>query len=164
MTGYVMVKILHVLSAAILFGTGIGIAFFTWAGYLRCRRSKDVRALSRILELTVIADWLFTAPAVVFQFFSGVYLLHAMNMPWLTVWSVLVMSLFVLAGMCWIPVVVIQYRLRNAARAAASWDALGPRFARLFAWWFWLGVPAFGAVIALYLVMMAKPWFATVLH
>jgi uncharacterized membrane protein len=164
MNEYQLVKWLHVLSAAILFGTGIGIAFFTWAGYLWCRRTKELRALSRILDLTVVADWVFTAPAVLFQFISGVYLLHAMGMPLLTVWSLLVMSLYLLAGVCWIPVVMIQYGLRNEARAAASWDSLGPRFARMFAWWFWLGVPAFAVVIALYAIMIAKPWFGAVLR
>jgi uncharacterized membrane protein len=159
MTAYEIVKWLHIVSAAILFGTGIGIAFFTWAGYLWCRRLKELRALARILELTVVADWMFTAPAVTFQFLSGVYLLHAMGMPLVTLWSLLVLSLYGLAGACWIPVVAIQYRLRNEARAAASWDELSPQFARRFVRWFWLGVPAFGAVIALYAVMVSKPWF-----
>ncbi len=55
MTTYVLAKWLHILSAATLLGTGAGIVFFTWVGYVRCRRARDLAGLRQILEITVIA-------------------------------------------------------------------------------------------------------------
>ena len=88
---------------------------------------------------------------------SGVMLMNAYGWPFLSAWSIAVWSLFLLAGACWLPVLVIQARLARAARAAASTAALGPGFHRMFRWWFALGTVAFAAVIAIYWLMVAKP-------
>ena len=55
MTTYVLAKWLHILPATTLLGTGAGIAFFTWVGYVRCRRARDLAGLRQIIEITVIA-------------------------------------------------------------------------------------------------------------
>jgi uncharacterized membrane protein len=158
---YALMKWLHLLSAAVLLGTGAGIAFFTWVGYVRCRRRRDLAGLREILEITVFADWVFTAAAIVLQLTTGVLLMLILDLPWLTVWSAWVLGLFVLAGACWVPVVVVQYRLRDMARAARTWADLGIEFQRQYRYWFALGIPAFAAVIALYALMIVKPGFTT---
>lgn len=163
MTAYVLLKWLHLTSAAVLLGTGAGIAFFTWMGYVRCRRTRDLAGLREILEITVIADWVFTTTAIVVQFGSGIALMAMLGVPWFTTWSAMVIALFLLAGACWVPVVIIQYRLRDIARAASSWGDLGEEFARQFRLWFALGMPAFAAVIALYGLMLIKPGFGAAL-
>lgn len=163
MTAYVLLKWLHITSAAVLLGTGAGIAFFTWMGYVRCQRTRDLAGLREILEITVIADWVFTTTAIVVQFGSGIALMAMLGVPWFTAWSAMVIALFLLAGACWVPVVIIQYRLRDIARAASSWGDLGEEFARPFRLWFALGMPAFAAVIALYGLMLIKPGFGAAL-
>jgi uncharacterized membrane protein len=157
MSGVLLLKAAHVLSAAIIFGTGLGIAFFTWFGYRRAMRDGALEALRSTLRLTVIADACLTAPAVVFQAASGVVLMNAYGWPMLSAWSIAVWGLFLLAGACWLPVLVIQARLARAARRAASTAALEPGFHRMFRWWFALGTVAFSAVIAIYWLMVAKP-------
>ena len=157
MNGLLLLKAAHVLSAAIVFGTGLGIAFFTWFGYRSAMRGGALQALRSTLGLTVIADACLTAPAVAFQAVSGVILMNAYGWPLLSAWSIAVWSLFLIAGACWIPVVVIQARLARASRDAASVAALGPGFHRMFRWWFALGVIAFACVIAIYWLMVAKP-------
>lgn len=154
---YPLLKTAHVASAAILFGTGLGIAFFCWFGYRLALRTRDLGTLRSVLRLTVIADAVFTAPAVVFQTASGLALMHLLGWPWLSPWSVWVYALFLLTGACWLPVVVLQIRLAAAARRADSIDALPPGFATVFRWWFALGIPAFAAVLGLYWLMVAKP-------
>jgi uncharacterized membrane protein len=151
------VKTAHVLSAAIIFGTGLGIAFFTWFGYRSAMRSGTLEPLRSILRLTVIADAWLTAPAVVFQAASGVFLMDAYGWPLLSAWSIAVWSLFAVAGACWLPVLLIQQELARASREAASVAALPPGFHRMFRWWFALGTVAFAAVIAIYWLMVAKP-------
>ena len=157
MNGLLLLKAAHVLSAAVIFGTGLGIAFFTWFGYRRAMRGGAVEALRSTLRLTVIADACLTAPAVAFQAASGAILMNAHGWPLSSAWSIAVWSLFVLAGACWLPVLVIQARLARAARQAPSVAALGPGFHRMFRWWLALGVIAFACVIAIYWLMVAKP-------
>jgi uncharacterized membrane protein len=157
MSGLLLLKAAHVLSAAVIFGSGIGIAFFTWFGYRGAMRGGSVEALRSTLRLTVIADACLTAPAVVFQMVSGVALMDAYGWPLLSAWSIAVWSLFAVAGACWLPVLLIQTELARASRKAASTAALPPGFHRMFRWWFALGVVAFAAVIAIYWLMVAKP-------
>ena len=154
MTAYLLAKWLHVVGATILFGTGIGIAFFQWM----TQRSGDVRAIRIVTERTVLADWIFTTPAVVLQPLTGLALLHeagySLAMPWVE-WS---LALYVLAGACWIPVVWLQIRMRDLARGAdAAGTPLPPLYWRLARTWFGLGVPAFCAVAAVTWLMVARP-------
>jgi uncharacterized membrane protein len=155
LSSYLILKTLHIASAAVLFGTGLGIAFFKWI----TDRSGSVTAIRVISEKVVMADWLFTLPAIIVQAVTGVALMRTLNyslsQPWL-VWSI---GLFCLAGLCWIPVVWLQIRMRDIAREterdAAPWMGQGyQNYARV---WFWLGVPAFAAVILVFWLMVTKP-------
>ena len=150
-------KTAHVLSAAVIFGTGLGIAFFTWFGSRASLRAKDIGALRLVLRYTVTADALFTAPAAAFQAASGVLLVAGLGWPQLSAWTIAVWALFALAGACWIPVLRIQVLLSREAQRAASVEVLPESFHRLFAWWVALGIPAFAAVIAIFWLMVAKP-------
>jgi uncharacterized membrane protein len=150
-------KSAHVLSGAIIFGTGLGIAFFTWFGSRAAIAARDIGALRLVLRYTVVADACFTAPAVAFQAASGLLLVDRLGWPQLSAWTIAVWSLFVLAGACWIPVLRMQVLLSRAAQGAAAVDGLPGSFHRMFAWWVALGVAAFAAVIAIYWLMVAKP-------
>jgi uncharacterized membrane protein len=154
-------KTAHVLSAAVVFGTGLGIAFFTWYGSRAALRAKDIGALRLVLRYTVVADAFFTAPAVAFQAASGLLLVERLGWPQLSAWTLAVWSLFVLAGVCWIPVLRIQVVLSREAQAAAMVEALPGSFHRLFRWWVALGIPAFASVIAITALMVAKPLSVT---
>ncbi|HZE60719.1 MAG TPA: DUF2269 domain-containing protein [Burkholderiales bacterium] len=150
-------KTAHIVSAAVLFGTGVGIAFFCWVGCRRSLRSGDLASLRTILRLTVIADACFTAPAVLFQAISGVVLMNRLGWPLISAWSSAVWLLFAFVGACWLPVVAIQIMLRRESESVASIDALSVSFRAKLTWWFALGVPAFGAVLIVFYLMVAKP-------
>ena len=155
--GLPLLKVAHILSAAVILGTGFGIAFFTWFGYRSALRSGKIEVLRATLRLTVSADAFFTAPAVAFQAASGVALMLAFGWPLVSAWSIAVWSLFLVAGACWLPVLRLQVLLRNEADRAESVAALPATFHLWFCWWFALGVPAFAAVIVIYWLMVAKP-------
>lgn len=157
MTAYALWKTLHVLSAAVILGTGFGIAFFTWFGYRGALRSKDLGALRTVLRLTVIADACLTAPAIAFQAGSGLVLVNQAGWAQWSPWSVAAWSLFLLAGACWLPVLRLQVRLRREAHEVPGVEALSAAFHARFRLWFALGVPAFASVIAIYWLMVAKP-------
>lgn len=151
---YEIVKTLHVLSAAALFGTGVGIAFFQFAAW----RTKDVAVFAGVARLVVIADWIFTASAIVLQPITGVALVlmagYEWNEPWL-LWSY---ALYFVAGAFWLPVVWMQMRIaRFAAEARDAQAPLPDEACRLMWTWFWFGWPAFAAVVATYWLMIAKP-------
>jgi uncharacterized membrane protein len=152
---YFVLKAIHITSAAVLFGTGLGIAFFKWI----TDRTGSIPAIRVVSEKVVLADWLFTLPAIMVQLVTGVALMRTLNyslsQPWLA-WSI---ALFCLAGLCWIPVVWLQIRMRDMARASERSGAASPGhgyrvYARV---WFWLGVPAFAAVVLVFWLMVVKP-------
>jgi uncharacterized membrane protein len=151
---YLIVKWLHILSATILFGTGIGIAFFKWI----TDRSGDVRAIRISAERTVLADWMFTTPAVIVQPLSGLTMVHLAGYPVVTGWVSYSIYLYAVAGCCWLPVLWLQMRMRALARLADDGGvALPPLYWAYARSWFWLGVPAFLALLAVYWLMVAKP-------
>lgn len=154
MNTYLLIKCLHILSATVLFGTGIGIAFFKWI----TDRSGDIRAIRIVAERTVLADWLFTTPAVILQPITGLGLAYLAGYPMRTGWIFYAFCLYLFAGGCWLPVVWLQIRMREIARAADNGNTQLPQqywtYART---WFWLGIPAFGALIIVYWLMVFKP-------
>lgn len=157
MSAIALWKTAHVLSAAILFGTGLGIAFFCWFGFQRALRLRDIAGLRMVLRLTVLADAWLTASAVVFQAVSGLVLMNLLGWPLISPWSIAAWSLFLFTGACWLPVVAMQIRLSREANRAASTDALPAQFHRMFQIWFILGWLAFTAVVLLFYLMVAKP-------
>lgn len=151
---YLWIKWLHVLSSTLLFGTGLGIAFFLW----RAHRGGDARVIAATARTVVLADTLFTAPAVVVQLATGLWLAQALGLSWTSGWVGAALVLFVLVGACWIPVLFLQARARDlAGAAAASGQRLAPAYFRVMRWWFWLGWPAFAAVLLIFWLMVMKP-------
>jgi uncharacterized membrane protein len=149
-----IVKLVHVLGAAVLFGTGLGIAFFMFMAH----HTRDPATIASTARIVVIADALFTASAVIIQPFSGAILAWMMGFAVTESWIVASLILYVMVGLCWLPVVAIQIRLRDiAASAARTQTALPALYDRMFRIWFALGWPAFTGVIAIFALMIWKP-------
>jgi len=151
---YLTIKWIHILTSTLLLGTGLGIAFFMWMAHL----SGDARQIAATARVVVIADALFTAPAVIVQLGSGLWLAWLLHLPLTVFWVGIALLLFFVIGVCWLPVVWLQARARDLARAAAEAGMpLPPAYARVMRWWFWLGWPAFISVIAIFWLMVHKP-------
>jgi uncharacterized membrane protein len=147
-------KWIHILSAIVLFGTGLGTAFHGLASNL----SRDVRAIAVANRNVVLADWLFTTPAVILQPVTGIWLALEQGWPLTTGWIVLSLVLYVLTGACWLPVVWLQMRMRRMAEAAAAvGEPLPAQYRRYFWTWFALGWPAFTAMAVIVWLMVFKP-------
>ncbi|AEG92270.1 DUF2269 family protein [Ramlibacter tataouinensis] len=154
---YLAVKWVHILSSTVLFGTGIGSAFYLLAATLQ----RDVKVVAAVSRTVVLADWLFTATTAVLQPLTGLWLVHTLRLPLSTPWVAWSLGLYVFAIACWLPVVWIQMRLRDhAVAAAAAGRALPPAYWRLFTAWVVLGFIAFFAFLAIFWLMVAKrlPW------
>lgn|SRR5690606_19641517 len=150
---YTATKTLHILSSTILFGTGIGIAFFMFRSWF----TNNIHEKFYAARNTVLADYLFTFPAAVIQPVSGVALIHMAGFDWASPWLVATYVIYVIAGLCWLPVVWIQIQLKNMCKhAVANGTELPERYQRLFMLWFLLGWPAFMGFIVIFYLMVAK--------
>jgi uncharacterized membrane protein len=145
---------MNFLSSTVLFGTGAGIAFF----FVRAQRTGDAKVIATVSRDVVLADFLFTATAVVLQPITGVALAAMAGFPLSTAWVRWSIALYMLIGCCWLPVVWLQIRMRDlAVRAAVDGLPLPQAYHRLYSWWFGLGWPAFIGVMAVFYLMVAKP-------
>lgn len=150
---YLAIKTLHILSMVLLFGTGLGSAFYKWMA----DRSGVVAHIAATNRQVVLADWMFTTPTVIFQPLSGLWLAYQAGWSLTTPWIALSLGLYALAGACWLPVVVLQIRMaRLAAEALRAGSDLPPRYWRMARAWFWLGVPAFTAMVLVVALMVFK--------
>lgn len=149
---FLILKWLHVLSATVFFGTGI--AFFLLVAW----RRGEVHAFASVARITVLADALFTAPAVVVQLLTGIGLVHLAGWPWSARWIAASLVLYGIVVACWLPVLWLQLRVRDlACAAAADGTPLPPACHRLMRRWFALGWPAFLAMLAIFWLMLARP-------
>lgn len=156
---YVLLKWVHILSSTILFGAGVGSAFHLFASSVR-RRIGGVASSSRNV---VLADWLLTTPAAILQPVTGIALVHKLGLPLSTPWIAWSLALYAVAIACWLPVVVIQIRMRQVAETAERSGAPVPAaYDRLFHWWTVLGIAAFFAFLLIFWLMVGKslPWAA----
>ncbi len=154
MSLYLTVKTLHILSAAILFGTGTGIAFFMFRSFSGEVPESGLYAARN----TVLADYLFTLPAAIFQPLSGIWLIYLSGYNWHAKWLVISYLLYLLIGLCWLPVVWIQIQLKRQLMTACMTDSPLPASHRkLFHWWIALGIPAFISILVIFFLMVLKP-------
>lgn len=154
MDDYFLLKLVHILSSTLLFGTGLGTAFFAVSAH----RSGDLGSIASTWRHVVWADNLFTWPAVIIQPISGYLLMRRLGLPFDTPWILHSLYLYLLIGLCWLPVLHLQARLRDLAQQAwRSGSALPSAYHRLFRYWFVLGWPAFLAVLGIFALMVMKP-------
>ena len=154
MTAYFLIKFLHIVGAAVLLGTGSGIAFFM----LLAHRTGRPAIVAATAHSVVVADTVFTATAVVAQPITGAILATMIGVPLTEPWVLTAIALYLLTGAFWLPVVWMQIRMRDLARrAVAEGVELPPTYHRLFRLWFAFGCPAFAAVLGIFWLMIAKP-------
>jgi uncharacterized membrane protein len=151
---YFIAKWLHILSSTLLFGTGLGSAYYMFFASL----TRDPKVIVTVVKFVVIADWLFTTTTIIFQPLSGWYLLNLLGIPFTAKWIMWTFALYLLAGAAWLPVVWMQIKMRDMARAAvAANTALPERYWRFLRIWVALGVVAFVALTIVFWLMVAKP-------
>lgn len=151
-----ILRFLHVIGAAVLLGTGAGIAFFM----VISNRSGDPRLIAHVAGIVVLADTVFTATAAILQPVTGYLLAREAGWPLLSGWVGLSLGLYVFVGLFWLPVVWMQIRLRGMALAAAAAGLpLPAAYHRLYRWWFAFGFPAFAAVLGIVWLMLTRPVF-----
>lgn len=151
---YLTIKTLHIISSTVLFGTGMGIAFFMF----RSKFSKNLDEKYYAARNTVLADFVFTTPAVFLQPLTGFWLIWQLGYPWDSFWLLTSYCLYLLIGCFWLPVVYLQIQLKKILEfCIKEKQELPERYHKLFLLWVSLGVPAFLSLLAIFYLMVAKP-------
>lgn len=151
---YLVVKWLHILSSTLLFGTGLGSAYYMFFA----SRTGDPRVVAQVVRHVVIADWIFTTPTIVVQPLTGLWLMHIAGFPFSTPWIAWSIALYLVAGAAWLPVVWMQIRMRDqAATAASAGTPLPDIYWKYLRLWVCLGAVAFLALVVVFFLMVAKP-------
>ena len=154
MDSYQILKTLHILSATLLFGTGLGTAFFMFRTY----STHNIHEKYYAARNTVLADYLFTFPAVILQPLTGIWLLSKSGHDWASSWLILSYALYAIAGLCWLPVVWLQIQLKNMLATSVQQNVpLPDAYHSYFKLWFLLGWPAFISLLIIFFLMVIKP-------
>jgi uncharacterized membrane protein len=152
-----LLRWLHIGGATVLLGTGAGITFFM----VMAHRTRDARVVAHTASAVILAEWIFTASAVVLQPITGALLARATGWSATEGWIRLALALYVFAGVFWIPVFWMLYRMRGLAREAArTGEPLPAAYHRSYWAWFICGLPVFLSALAILWLMAAKPSIA----
>ena len=151
---YLILKYIHIISSTILFGTGIGSAFYMFTA----SRRKNIENIYFAVKYVVIADWLFTTPAVIIQLISGTILVKIAGYEFTDLWIIWVYILYFFVLICWLPVVWMQIKMRDMAQHALKTNTKLPnKYWQMDKWWITLGSLAFPAVMVIFYFMVFKP-------
>lgn len=152
-----ILKWMHIVSATLLVGTGFGSAYYKYLA----DRSGDLKVMALTNRHVVLADWIFTTPTIIIQPLTGFALAHYYGYPLTSLWLVITFTLFALVGLCWLPVVYMQIIMKRDSQAALiNQSPLPGRYWRMARAWFWLGIPAFTAMLIVFYLMIARPTLA----
>lgn len=158
---YAWIKIIHIISASVLFGTGLGTAFYMFYVNLQ----KDVKLIAKATAEVVIADWLFTSTSGIIQAITGFILIYLKGYSLFSLWILGSILGYVIAGVCWAPVVWLQMRCRDLAyRASVNNSPLQNQYKKYFKIWWLLGIPAFISLVGVFYLMTNKPEHFTSLY
>jgi uncharacterized membrane protein len=151
---YLLAKWVHILSSTLLFGTGLGSAFYMFFA----SRTRDPRVIAPVVKYVVIADWLFTTPTIIIQPLSGLYMVHLVGYSLLSTWLLWSIILYFVAGAAWLPVVWIQMKMRDMAQVAVrEATALPDLYWKYLRAWVALGIIAFVALVVVFYLMVLRP-------
>jgi uncharacterized membrane protein len=137
---YLWLKLIHIMSSTILFGTGIGTA----CNMFLAHQTRDTYIIATTARYVVFADWIFTSTSGVIQPVTGFWMIYlagySLKLFW--IWGAIIG--YLIATMCWFPVVYLQIKMRDFAVRAFQYKTTFPSiYFQYFRYWFCLGWPAF---------------------
>ncbi len=145
---YHLLKLIHILSATLMIGTGLGSAFYLYFTYKKAQFST----VKEVLNLVIVADMIFTTPSVIIQLITGILLSNMLGLTY-TNWFWVVLSVSFIVLILWLRAAFIQVELKKLIK---NTNELPAKFHRLMTIWFYLGVPSFLGAIFLYYLMVYK--------
>jgi uncharacterized membrane protein len=151
---YLDLKLVHILSSTVLFGTGLGTA----CNLYFANKTRDIYLIAKTARYVVIVDWIFTGTSGVIQPLTGFWMVYLNGYSFMTFWVLGSIIGYLIAAFCWFPVVYLQIKMRDLAETAYQKRTQLPQlYHRYFRYWVWLGWPAFISLLAVFYLMTNKP-------
>ena len=150
MDSYPFLKLIHILSATLMIGTGLGSAFYLFFTY----KKLHFESLQNVLKLVIKADLIFTTPSVIIQVVTGIMLSNMLRLTY-TNWFWVALSASLLMIVLWVRAAFVQVTLKKLLEKEKT---ISKRFHRGMKIWFYLGVPSFFLALYLYYLMVYKPF------
>jgi uncharacterized membrane protein len=149
------IKFVHVLAAAAMFGTWLGIAGFM----LLAQRSGNPSVVALVAQFAVRLELFVVAPALALLPISGFPLAWAIGLdPLNEIWIDVSLVIYAVVVAVWLAALRFEIRLRKMARQAALGRApVDDAYPRLFRIWFALAGVILAGMIALLLLMVWQP-------
>ncbi|HMV41642.1 MAG TPA: DUF2269 domain-containing protein [Leptospiraceae bacterium] len=148
---YPLIKLIHILSATLMIGTGFGSAFYLYFTY----KKGNVGTVRDVLKLVILADTIFTTPSVFLQLITGILLTEMIGLTF-SKWFWEVMGISLIVFVLWVRAAFIQLRLRKILEQE---NEITDKFHREMKIWFYLGIPSFSASMLIYYMMVFKVTF-----
>lgn len=108
---YIWLKLIHIISSTILFGTGIGTA----CNMFLAHRTRDIYIIATTTRYVVLADWIFTSTSGIIQPVTGFWMVYLAGYSLTTFWIWGAFIGYLIAALCWFPVVYLQIKMRDMA-------------------------------------------------
>ncbi|MFT6219665.1 MAG: putative membrane protein [Rickettsiales bacterium] len=150
-----IIEWLHIVNSTILFGTGIGSAFLMFVA----NRTGNIQNIYFSTRYVIIADFIFTAPAIIIQLTTGLFLMNIAGYQFDDLWLLWGFALFILIVICWIPVVLMKIKMRDLAKECLDQNTKLPKsYWKIDKWLVILGSLAFPAMLIIFYLMIIKPF------
>ena len=149
------IKFVHVLAAAAMFGTWLGLAAFMWLAH----RSKNTSVVALISQFVVTIEKTVMIPAIVLQPLSGFPLAYAIGLqPFSELWILISLAVFAAIVVCWVLAMRAEIRIRNLAREAAlESEPLPKSYRQKFRTWRLLAVLLLLGMMCVFALMIWQP-------
>jgi uncharacterized membrane protein len=148
-----MIRLLHIVSSALMFGVGIGAFWFM----VTAARSGNAAAIAITTRNAVRAEWFIAAPVALIQPTTGYLLMVQLGYPLHSRWFAAVATLYVIAGMCWVYLVKAELTMRQLMAGHGAATEPPAEFGPLFQRWMRLAMGAFSGVLVIFWLMVFRP-------
>lgn len=120
-------------------------------------RRKDIIPIYFAVRHVVIADLIFTTPSVIVQFITGLLMMHIAGFDFSEIWIKWSVILYFSVGLCWLPVLWLQIKMRDMAKLAFNQGTKLPEvYWKMEKIWIALGSIAFPMVLVIFYFMVMK--------
>jgi uncharacterized membrane protein len=149
------IKFVHVLAAAVMFGTWLGLAIFM----VLAHRSRNTSVVAVTAQFVVRIELMVVAAAIALQPISGFPLAWAIGLePLGEFWIQLSLVLYPAIVIAWLVALRLEMRIRNLTREAAlNARPLSDAYRRLFRTWCLLAGPILIGMVAVFALMIWQP-------
>ena len=148
------IKFVHVLAAAAMFGTALGVALFM----LLADRSGNVSVIAVTARFAVGVELMVMIPALALQPISGFPLVSTIGLSFGEFWIVASLLVYAVVVIGWLAVLLLEIRIRDLTQEAVlSRVPLPEDYHGLFRLYSALVWPTLAAMIAVFALMIWQP-------